>query len=83
MLLRLGLTVADMDKMTYGQLIDLLCEHDRMTRRAHGENVRDPEEVYQRLKRIQPLVLKKLENGEITAEKYAEWVLPIRQYEGW
>ena len=82
-LIQCGFAVGDHDKFTYGLLINFLCEHDRMQRRAHGEKVRDPEEYYQRLKKLQPIIMSKLEKGEITPEKYAEWVIPIRQYEGW
>ena len=82
-LIQCGFAVGDHDKFTYGMLINFLCEHDRMQRRAHGEKIRDPEEYYQRLKKLQPIIMSKLEKGEITPEKYAEWVIPIRQYEGW
>lgn len=54
-----------------------------MKRRAHGEKVTDPEEYYKRLKRLQPIILKKLNNGEISPERYERWVKPIREYEGW
>lgn len=82
-LIQCGFAVGDHDKFTYGMLINFLCEHDRIQRRAHGEKVRDPEEYYQRLKKLQPIIMSKLEKGEITPDKYAEWVVPIRQYEGW
>lgn len=82
-LLSCGFAVADFDLFTHGMLINFLCEHNRVKRRARGENVRDPEEYYQRLKRLQPVIMRKLENGEITQEKYEEWVQPIREYEGW
>lgn len=82
-MLSCGFAVGDFDKFTYGMLIDFLCENNRMQRRSRGENVRDPEEYYKKLKKLQPLIMAKLERGEITAERYADWVKPIRQYEGW
>lgn len=78
-----GVAVGDFDSFSYGMLINYLYEYDRIKRRARGENVPDPEEQYRRLKKLQPLILRKLEKGEITPERYARWVTPIRQYEGW
>lgn len=81
LLLMRGLTIADFDRFTYGMLINFAMEYDRIQRRLAGEEVPDEEEQYQKLKAAQPLIQERLEKGEISPEKYEEYMRPIWEWE--
>ena len=76
-----GLTVADMEKFSYGMLINYCYAYNRQQRRNRGEDVPDPEKQYQKLKKIEPLVEKKYKNGLISEERYKAFKDRIHNWE--
>ena len=81
MLYMRGLTVADMEKFSYGMLINYCYAYDRQVRRNRGEDVPDPEVQYKKLKKIEPLVEKRYKNGEITKKRYEEFKSKLERWE--
>lgn len=76
-----GYSVADLDKMTLGMCLNLIKSTDRLKAKARGEQVEDPEEQYQRLKKIQPIVEERYAKGEISEAKYRDFMQSILDYE--
>ncbi len=76
-----GLSTADMDRFTYGQLVNYLYEYERAKARARGEQVPDPEAQYKQLKAIEPIVLDRLKRGEITQGEYDAFAGSLRDWE--
>lgn len=81
MLTSRGFTVADMDKFSFGQLINYIYEYDRMQARARGEDVPDLEAQYRQLKAAEPVVKEKYESGEISRERYETYLAAIAEWE--
>ena len=70
-----------MDKFSYGMLINYCREYDRCQKIIRGESVTDSEKQYKQLKRILPLVKKRFENGEISKQKYENYIKSLSDYE--
>ena len=76
-----GLTVADMEHFSYGMLINYCYAHDRQIRRSRGEKISDPEEQYNKLKAIEPIVKERYKKGEITEERYKSFMRKLNAWE--
>lgn len=76
-----GYTVEDMDRMTLGMCINAIKAADRAELRRAGKDVTDPEEQYQRLKKIVPIIEEKYRKGLITKQRYEDFMQPIWEYE--
>lgn len=76
-----GFAVADMDKMSYGQLINFVYETDRLAAMARGEEVPDYEARYRQLKAAEPIIEERRQAGKITAEEYAGFKAALAEWE--
>lgn len=76
-----GFSVADMDKFTVGQLINYIYEFERCQARARGEEVPDLEARYKQLKAALPVVEARLAAGEISKERFDEYVAALKEWE--
>lgn len=77
-----GFAVADMDKFTFGQLINYIYDYDRMQKRANGEDVPDLDARYRQLKSIEPIIEQRYKNKEINKEQYENYRAALFEYEG-
>lgn len=59
-----GLTVADLDRMTYGMVVNYACAYDRQRLIAAGKKVIDPEIKYEELKANLPVVEERYKQGK-------------------
>lgn len=76
-----GLTVADMDKMTLGMCVNFVRSYDRLTARANGLEVADPEVQYRQLKSLVPEVEARYKAGRISKDRYEAFMQSIADYE--
>ncbi len=76
-----GVDPASAARWDVGQIIDYCCEYNRLQKIANGIDVNDTEEQYHQLKAILPMVEKKYKNGQISREKYEEFVNRLDEYE--
>lgn len=76
-----GFPLSEIDSWNTGDLIDWAREHDRDIRRAHGEDVRDPYEQYQKLKSMEPEIERMHDAGEIKESKYQSYKKTIEECE--
>ena len=76
-----GLTIADLDKMTYGMLINYACAYDRQKLIAAGKQVVDPEVKYEELKANLPIIEERYKAGTISKERYEKYVAKIKKWE--
>lgn len=76
-----GFTVADLDKFTWGMLVNYARAYDRQQRIANGEDVPDVEAQYKKLKAIEPIVEQRFANGEIGESEYNEFKQSILDFE--
>lgn len=81
MIISRGLTVADLDKMTYGMLINYSAAYDRQKLRAAGKEVVDPEIQYQELKANFEIVKERYKKGLIPKERFEEYERKLRTWE--
>lgn len=81
MLYMRGLTVADMERFSYGMLVNYCYAYDRQIKRNQGEDIPDPEAQYKKLKKIEPLVKEKYLNGKITKKRYDEFMSKLERWE--
>lgn len=76
-----GYTMADMDRMTLGMCFNCIAAADRLTARRMGKKVEDPEVQYRKIKAVQPIVEEKYRKGEISKQRYEDYMRPIWEYE--
>lgn len=76
-----GLSAADMGEMTIGMCINFVYAYDRAYARSQGKDVSDPEEQYRKLKAASAVVEERYKLGEISRERYEEFMTPIWEYE--
>lgn len=77
-----GFAVADMDKFSFGQLINYVYDYDRMQRRAQGEDVPDLDARYRQLKAAAPVIEQRYKTGQISKEQYDSYRAAMLEYEG-
>lgn len=77
----LGVSIADMDRFTYGMLLNLTHSHARLRRQMAGERVENPQRQYKQLKAIEPLIDERYKNGEIGQKEYLNFKAQIENYE--
>lgn len=77
----LGVSIADMDRFTYGMLINLTHSHTRLKMQMAGKQVANADEQYKQLKAIEPLIDERYKNGEIGQKEYLNFKAQIENYE--
>lgn len=77
-----GLTIADLDRMTYGMVVNYACAYDRQRQIAAGKKVVDPEIKFNELKANLPIVKKRYREGKISKERYEQYVEKIKKWDG-
>lgn len=75
-----GLTIADLDRFTYGMLINYAKGYDDI-KSGKSDTNRAERRQYKQLKAIEPLIDSRYKNGEISREKYIEFKKSIQDYE--
>lgn len=70
-----------MDRMTVGMCINFIYAYDRCEARRNGYEIADPEEQYRKLKAASEVVEERYRRGEISRERYEEYMRPIWEYE--
>ena len=73
LLMSRGFPLQEIDTWNTGDLIDWMKEHDRMIKRARGENVPDPYDQYKKLKAMEPEIDKLHAAGKIKEAKYRSY----------
>ena len=68
-----GFPLSEIDTWNTGDLVDWFKEHDRMIRRARGEDVPDPYEQYEKLKAMEPEIDRLHAAGKIRESKYKSY----------
>lgn len=77
----LGISISDMDKFTYGMLLNLTHSHTRLKQQIAGEQVENPHKQYKQLKNIEPLIDERYKAGKITQKEYLNFKKQIEDYE--
>ena len=77
----LGVSIADMDRFTYGMLINLTHSHTRLKMQMAGKQVANADEQYKQLKNIEPLIDERYKKGEIGQKEYLNFKAQIENYE--
>lgn len=76
-----GIATAEIDEWNIGFIIDFAHEIYREKLRRSGKKVSSPEESYEKMKKIEPMIDERFKKGEIEQEKYDNFKKLIREYE--
>ena len=77
--LQIGLTVADMDEYSTGELLDFITTYNNFL--SEDDEV-DIDFKFQQLKDIAPFVREQYQNGEIEEAEYKNFIDAIESYGG-
>ncbi len=69
------------EEWTVGMLLNFCAAYDRQQKRMRGEAVTDPEEQYQRLKRMEPEIDRLYAAGQLREAKYRAYKKSLEEWE--
>lgn len=76
-----GITADEINDWNIGFIIDFVNQCNREKLRRSGKRIVDPEERYEKMKQLEPMIDERYKNGEIEQEKYDNFKRMIREYE--
>lgn len=79
MLILRGLTVSDMDKFTFGMLINYCRAYDRVQSRGDFDEEAEEERRFEQLKSVRGIVEERFKNGEIGQKEYSDYLKSIEE----
>jgi len=72
------LTVADLKQLSYGYVVDVC---DTRIKLIEREDIHEEEKRFEQLRESLPLIIKRFENGEISQQKYDDFMILYKELE--